>query len=55
MAVTFQELKQRLIEQVDPDLLVELLEISSEELIETFSDKIEDRFDNLLEQYFTDE
>ena len=52
MAVTFLELKQRLIEQTDPDILVELLDLSSEDIAEAFSDKIEERFDQLMEQYF---
>ena len=53
MAVTFQDLKQRLIEQADPDVLVELLEISSEELANAFEDKIEDRLEKLIGDYFS--
>ena len=51
--MTFQDLKQRLIEQADPDVLVELLEISSEELVNTFEDKIEDRLEKLIGDYFS--
>ena len=54
MAVTFLELKQRLIEQTDPDILVELLDLSSEDIAEAFSDNIEERFDKLMEQYFSE-
>lgn len=55
MAVTFSELKQRLIEQTDPDVLVELLDLSSEEIAEAFADKIEERLEQLQDQYFTEE
>ena len=53
MAITFVELKQRLIEQTDPDVLVELLDLSSEDIAEAFSDRIEARFDFLIGEYFT--
>lgn len=52
MAVTFQDLKQRLMERADPDVLVEVLDLSSEDIVNAFQDQIEDRFDLLKDQYF---
>lgn len=44
---TFPELKEWLIKTFDPDELVELLDISSEQLIDRFEDKVEERFERL--------
>ncbi len=38
--LTLTELKDRIIQEYDPDLLVEVLEITSEELLERFEDKV---------------
>lgn len=48
MARTLEELKELLKERVDPDLLLEELNISTEELVDRFEDKIEIRFTKLL-------
>ena len=53
--MTFQDLKQRLMERADPDVLVELLDLSSEDIVNAFQDQIEDRFDQLKDQYFPEE
>ena len=43
--LTVEELKQVLADEMDPDLLVEILEITTEELTEAFTDKlIENRY-----------
>ena len=47
MALTLEELKQLLKERVDPDLLLEELNISTEELVDRFDDKIAQRFRRL--------
>jgi len=47
MAITFEELCELLVERVDPDLLVEELNLSSEEIVDRFPDKIEARFSRL--------
>ena len=41
--LTFPELKQRMAERLNPDEILEILDISSEELIEAFDYKIEER------------
>jgi len=46
--ITIEELKEILAERYDPDLLLELLEIDSSELVEAFHDKVEARFDHLV-------
>jgi hypothetical protein len=47
--ITEKELKERL-QQLDEITLLELLEINSEELVNRFGDKIEDRFEELSEE-----
>jgi anion-transporting ArsA/GET3 family ATPase len=46
VALTLIEIKDRL-KQIDEVDLLELLEISSEDLVERFTDLIEDNFDKL--------
>lgn len=46
--------KQQIVEllrQEDPDTVLELLELSTEELVDAFYDKIEDRIEYLRKQY----
>ena len=50
MSLTLTEMMTILSEQYPEDLLLELLEINSEELVERFSDKIEAKFDSLQSQ-----
>ena len=47
MALTFVDLCEEL-KKLDETTLLELLDISSEEIIDKFQDKIEDNFDHLL-------
>lgn len=47
--LTLEELKEQLAERHDPDVLLEILDIDSSELVEAFHDKIEARYDELLE------
>lgn len=53
--LTLVELKQRMSERLNPDELVEILNLSSEELVEVFQDKIEERFDYFLGEYDDEE
>jgi hypothetical protein len=46
MPLTFEELRDKL-RQVDEISLLEILDISSEELVERFQDRIEDRMEEL--------
>jgi len=48
MAVTLEELKEKLKARVDEITLLEILEISSEELVDRFEDFIENKFDKLV-------
>lgn len=50
MSLTLHELCEKL-KQLDEISVLELLNISSEELIERFQDEIEERYDNLTEQF----
>jgi len=60
MATTFQELKESLIEQMDEVALVELLNLTSEDLVNTFSHQLETmwlngRLDSWLGEEDTDD
>lgn len=45
---TLEELKELLVERVDPDLLVDELGLSTQEIVDRFDDKIAQRFSRLL-------
>jgi hypothetical protein len=47
--LTLEELKDRLAHRFDEVTLMERLDISSEELVQAFSDKIEELYDELVE------
>lgn len=48
MNVTLQELCELLKERVDPDLLVEELNLSTEDIVDRFEDRIEAKFSKLI-------
>lgn len=48
MLLTLEELCERLRERVDPDLLVEELELTTEQLVDRFEDVIEMKYGKLL-------
>lgn len=54
MALTLTELLTKL-KQVDEVSLLEILDISSEELVERFSDLIEDNYDTLVQDFEAEE
>ena len=54
MALTLEDLKDKL-KQVEVTLLLEVLEIESEELVEAFVDKIELQYDQLVEEFEEEE
>ena len=47
MPLTLEELKEKLAEQLDEVTLLEILGITSYDLVERFEDLIEDKFDKL--------
>ena len=47
--LTLQELKERL-KRLDELSLLELLDVTSEEIVEYFTDRIEDNFDRLMRE-----
>lgn len=55
MATTLEELKEKLVEVVDETLLLEILNITSSDLVERFEDKIDDQFDRLVADLFPEE
>lgn len=54
MSTTLQELKEYLV-TLDEVSLLEILEINSEELVDRFEDKIEERYDSLTKEFDDDE
>lgn len=44
MAIRLSLLKERIAERYDPDYLVDVLDISSEELLEAFEDKLREKW-----------
>ena len=54
MSLTLQEIAEKL-KRYDEILLLELLEISADDIVDRFMDKIEDKADNLEEEMEEDE
>lgn len=48
MALLLSELKQRLAQEFDEVTLLEILDIKSEDIVEAFSDLIEEKYDELI-------
>lgn len=51
MALTIEELKSRLVSEYDEVTLLEILNISPEDLVEVFEDRIIERVDKLMEAF----
>lgn len=51
---TLEELKEHLV-SVDEITLLEMFQISSEDIVERFEDKIEEKYDALIEEYGNEE
>ena len=49
MSLTLEEIKERLLRLYDPDDLLEALQISSEEILDRFEDKLLRRLDEFQE------
>lgn len=52
MPLTIEERKEKIVQFVDPDFLIEILDVSTEQLVELLEDEIDrhwDRFDYLEE------
>ena len=54
MSLTLEEVKERLLKTFDPDDLLEALQITSEQLLERFDDKLINRLD-VFEQELEEE
>jgi hypothetical protein len=46
--LTIEELKEKLLQQYDADILLELLDLSAEDLLERFTDRVEENYVRLL-------
>jgi hypothetical protein len=49
MSLTIEELIEIVGERYDPDLLIEVMQITSEEILERFKDKVEENYDKFEE------
>ena len=47
--LTLEELKEKIVEQINEVDLIDYLGLTSEDLVEVFSDKIEERFEVFLD------
>ena len=54
MSLTLEEIKERLLKSYDPDDLLEALQITSEQILERFEDKLINRLD-VFEEELEDE
>jgi hypothetical protein len=54
MSLTLEEVKERLLKTLDPDDLLEALQITSEEMLDRFEDKLINRLD-VFEQELEEE
>jgi hypothetical protein len=54
MSLTLEEVKERLLKTIDPDDLLEALQITSEEMLDRFEDKLINRLD-VFEQELEEE
>jgi hypothetical protein len=52
--LTLVEIMERL-KMIDETSLLEILDIHSDEIVERFADKIEERYDSLAEEFQTEE
>lgn len=52
---TLPELKQLLVQRLDPNELLEVLDIPMEDLVEALSDYISDKYDYLVKEYCEEE
>ena len=50
MSLTLDEIKERILQYYDPDDLLEALQISSEEILDRFEDKLMKRLDEFHEE-----
>jgi hypothetical protein len=50
MSLTLDEIKERLLQHYDPDDLLEALQISSEEILDRFEDKLLRKLDSFQEE-----
>ena len=50
MSLTLDEIKERLLNHYDPDDLLEALQISSEEILDRFEDKLLTKLDKFTEE-----
>lgn len=52
--INLNQLKRRIADTVDEVTILELLDIHADELVEAFSDKIEERMEQLAAEVFDD-
>jgi hypothetical protein len=55
MSLTMEEIKERILMFYDPDDLLEALEISAEQLLDRFEDKLINRLDQFEEEFESEE
>jgi hypothetical protein len=49
--LTLEELMERMLTQLDPDDIITTLDITSEELLDKFDYKVQERFEELQDEF----
>jgi hypothetical protein len=49
--LTLEELMDRLLTEYDPDDILDLLQISTEDLLDKFSHRVEERYEELNDEF----
>jgi hypothetical protein len=49
--LTLEELMARMLTEMDPDDILDLLQISTEDLLDKFSDRIEERYEEIHDEF----
>lgn len=55
MTITLADLKQRILDRVDPDRLLDLLNLNTEQLVAAFEDEIEEKYEELVSELYENE
>ena len=55
MTLTFEEIIERIITRYDPDVVVDILELSTESLLRAFPDEVEEKISSFDDVYLGEE
>lgn len=50
MTLTIEELKEKMVEQLDEVMICELLHLTPEDLVEAFTERVENNYNRLMKE-----